>query len=337
MASNNVDSNSATLARRARAFSDSSLAQLRSEPESQTRMEPVGLKMIVSRTFFELQLDEETTDEETTSPYSLTASDASASPCGASWTACESDDETDSIVCLGSDDEDSNACSTVGRTPTQSPFGFNWCSSTVPAEMFRAADIHSDYNGLMHSPTCQSKSSRKRRNKSNLARGWNELTHDVCERDSDARTTLLLKNLPSICTGTGLVEMLHAQGLHGVYDFLYVPSELCSHACFGYAFLNCISNHDALRVKEVLEGFDAWTCGNPVAPMEVCWSEPHQGLHVHIERYRNSPILHESVADDLKPMFFKDGLRAAFPEPTKKVRAPRMSKKRIEDGKMNQH
>jgi len=114
------------------------------------------------------------------------------------------------------------------------------------------------------------------------------------------------------------------------------PSELCTRACFGYAFLNCVSNHDALRVKEVLEGFDAWSYGSPVAPMEVCWSEPHQGLHVHIERYRNSPILHESVADDVKPMFFKDGSRVAFPEPTKKVRAPRMSKKRIQDGMMNQ-
>ena len=32
------------------------------------------------------------------------------------------------------------------------------------------------------------------------------------------------------------------------------------------------------------------------------WSHPYQGLDAHIERYRNSPVMHEDVPDEYKPM-----------------------------------
>ena len=28
---------------------------------------------------------------------------------------------------------------------------------------------------------------------------------------------------------------------------------------------------------------------------QVGWSGPHQGFHVHVERYRNSPVMHKST------------------------------------------
>lgn len=42
-------------------------------------------------------------------------------------------------------------------------------------------------------------------------------------------------------------------------------------------------------------------------------------------RYRDSPIMHGSVPDEFKPVIFEAGTgrRVDFPEPTKKLRAPR--------------
>ena len=42
----------------------------------------------------------------------------------------------------------------------------------------------------------------------------------------------------------------------------------------------------------------------------------------HVERYRNSPVMHRSVPDEYEPVIFKNGVRKNFPRPTKKVKAP---------------
>lgn len=54
------------------------------------------------------------------------------------------------------------------------------------------------------------------------------------------------------------------------------------------------------------------------------WGGPHQGLEAHVERYRNSPVMHEDVPDTFKPVLFANGVRISFPLPTRKLRAPRL-------------
>merc|ERR1712187_1092030 len=56
---------------------------------------------------------------------------------------------------------------------------------------------------------------------------------------------------------------------------------------------------------------------------EVCWSEPLQGLETHCDRYRNSPVMHELVPDEFRPVLFDQGVRIPFPAPTKRIRPPR--------------
>jgi len=76
-------------------------------------------------------------------------------------------------------------------------------------------------------------------------------------------------------------------------------------------------------VLRVFEGFTRW----PIPSQKVGgvgWSGPHQGLASHVERYRNSPVMHEDVADSFKPVLLKDGKRIAFPPPTKRLKAPRL-------------
>merc|ERR1719456_1388486 len=93
---------------------------------------------------------------------------------------------------------------------------------------------------------------------------------------------------------------------------------------FGYSFVDFDSPKVAKRCKEQLEGFAGWSEPFEKA-LEVAWSES-QGIEAHIQRYRDSPLMHESVDDEVKPALFKNGVRIVFPKPTKKIRAPRLRK-----------
>eukprot|EP00971_Amphidinium_carterae_P152300 3018381-Amphidinium_carterae.1 len=81
------------------------------------------------------------------------------------------------------------------------------------------------------------------------------------------------------------------------------------------------SHESAVRLKETLDGFKDWAFDSQKV-CEAVWASPHQGLAPNIERYRNSPVMHDSVSDEFKPLLFKAGTRVAFPRPTKAIRAP---------------
>lgn len=135
--------------------------------------------------------------------------------------------------------------------------------------------------------------------------------------------TLMLRNLPNNYTRTMLLSLLDSEGFGGQYDFVYLPIDFKSHASLGYAFVNLSTTEAAERCWKVFEGFNKWV----VPSSKVCsvnWSTPFQGLDAHVERYRNSPVMHEHVPDEYKPMLLSDGERLPFPPPTKKIRAPRI-------------
>merc|ERR1719146_492709 len=70
---------------------------------------------------------------------------------------------------------------------------------------------------------------------------------------------------------------------------------------------------------------ETWTCA---------WSTC-RGLAENVERYRNSPLMHESVPMECKPALYDvDGRRIAFPSPTKAIPKPRIhfAKKREDHG-----
>lgn len=138
-----------------------------------------------------------------------------------------------------------------------------------------------------------------------------------------AHHTLMLRNLPNNYTRTMLLSLLDTEGFSGQYDFVYLPIDFKSHASLGYAFVNLNTIEVAESCWKVFEGFNKWV----VPSQKVCsvnWSTPFQGLDAHVERYRNSPVMHEHVPDEYKPMLFSGGTRLPFPPPTKKIRAPRI-------------
>jgi len=83
----------------------------------------------------------------------------------------------------------------------------------------------------------------------------------------------------------------------------------------GFAFVNFSSVAMAQRVMSRLNGF----CMDDAA-LDVCWSEKDQGLELLVERHRNSPLMHPSVAEELRPLLLEDGAPVPFLAPTKKIR-----------------
>jgi hypothetical protein len=141
---------------------------------------------------------------------------------------------------------------------------------------------------------------------------------------SDTFTTVMLRNLPNKYTREMLVDLLDVEGFRGLYTFVYVPIDFKTHAGLGYAFVDLVSPFHARRVHQQLEGFAQW--GLPTDKVcSVSWSHPEQqGCAEHLERYRNSPVMHDSVPESWKPILFQAGRRVPFPRPTKKIRAPRI-------------
>jgi len=138
----------------------------------------------------------------------------------------------------------------------------------------------------------------------------------------DVRTTCMIRNLPNDYTRDMLVELLNDQGFFGLYDLIYLPADFKTWAGLGYAFVNFTAPVHAQQARATLNGFKRWRIKS-VKVCDVCWGEPLQGLASHIERYRNSPVMHPSVPDHVKPALFMHGERVQFPAPTRRLKHPR--------------
>lgn len=135
------------------------------------------------------------------------------------------------------------------------------------------------------------------------------------------RTTVMMRNLPNDYKRDVIVELIESKGFKGCFDLVYLPIDFERGAGLGYAFVNFVDTEAAERFLKCFSGFKNWavTTGKVC---EVMWSGL-QGLKAHVERYRNSPVMHESIPDEFRPALFKDSQRIPFPQPTKKIRAPR--------------
>jgi len=160
---------------------------------------------------------------------------------------------------------------------------------------------------------------------SSHAHSWAEehlVAVDGCELIEE-RSTVMFRNVPNDYTRDHLMKILDEEGFEGKYNFIYLPVDFRSKSGFGYAFINLINGEVAEAFKDVFNGFQKWSMPSQKVA-EVTWSHPSQGLDVHVERYRNSPVMHEAVPDAFKPAMFENGNRISFPPPTKAIRMPRI-------------
>mmetsp|Transcript_37695 Transcript_37695/g.82801 ORF Transcript_37695/g.82801 Transcript_37695/m.82801 type:complete len:313 (-) Transcript_37695:138-1076(-) len=139
-------------------------------------------------------------------------------------------------------------------------------------------------------------------------------------------TTVLLQSLPKAYERSQLKRTLDAEGFEGRYDFLFLPMDLWTGTNNAFAFVNMVTHADARRLLLHFDGFSRWrfqTSGSRL-PCVARWNEFCQGRAELIERYRNSPIMHEAVPEASKPMLLENGLPVPFPEPTRRLRMPRI-------------
>jgi len=138
-------------------------------------------------------------------------------------------------------------------------------------------------------------------------------------KKDDAKTTLMLCNLPNDYDRDMFLQMLDGIHLVREYDFVYFPMDFHTRSGLGYAFVNFTSHKGALRAWQLLDGYKEWF----VASTKVCevrWCTPTQGLQANVQRYRNSPLMHHKVPDMYKPMVFSNGARVEYPAPKKPIK-----------------
>jgi hypothetical protein len=137
------------------------------------------------------------------------------------------------------------------------------------------------------------------------------------------RTTVMVRNIPNNYTRDMFLSMLNHEGFAGMYDFVYLPIDFLSRASLGYAFVNLTSSKTVKNFLNAFAGYTRWMIPTKKVGYVTCCGT-HQGLDAHVERYRNSPVMHEAIPDEFKPIILKKGRRVAFPAPTRVIRAPRI-------------
>merc|ERR1712151_857632 len=135
-------------------------------------------------------------------------------------------------------------------------------------------------------------------------------------------TTVIMRNIPIDYTREQLLEVVDAAGFQNDYDIVSMPIDLLTETGHGFASINFTTHEQAEKFKGHFDDFKEWQAPYDKAG-ETSWSDVLNGYVAIVERYRNSPLMHESVPDKFKPAVYKDGVRMPFPAPTKTIKPPR--------------
>lgn len=139
----------------------------------------------------------------------------------------------------------------------------------------------------------------------------------------DCRTTLMVRNLPVDLSQPALVQQFKEVGYGGLFDFVYMPMNLRGQGNFGYAFINFTSHAVAAHVMMQMQPLEHEDSSNSERWTSM-WSTC-QGWGANVERYRNSPLMHELVPIECKPAVYDcSGNQVSFPRPTKSIPKPRI-------------
>lgn len=135
-------------------------------------------------------------------------------------------------------------------------------------------------------------------------------------------TSVILRNLPEGSLRSTVLPILDKEGFASLYDFVHVPVDFSTKVSMRYALINLVDHATAERFFQHFKGFKQWT-PNSSEECIVVWNTL-QGLDAHIERYRNSPLMHPNVPPQYQPALYTNGTQTTFPPATIRIKAPRM-------------
>jgi hypothetical protein len=140
--------------------------------------------------------------------------------------------------------------------------------------------------------------------------------------DDEIKTTLMVRDLPADLSQTAFVQDFRDIGYAGLFDFVYMPMNFRNPgSSFGYAFINFTSHGHALSIMNL---FASGELQGSCQGWSAMWSS-NQGSCANVERYRNSPLMHNLVPAECKPaMFGNTGQQVAFPPSTRSIPKPRV-------------
>jgi hypothetical protein len=149
-------------------------------------------------------------------------------------------------------------------------------------------------------------------------------------------TTIFFRNVPNNCSGKKILELLNNNGFRDSYDFVYVPHDfkrLPQLVTLGYFFVNFVSHDVAQKALDQLVGFKDWESPESTKVLDASWATQTQGFKQCVKRYRNCPVMHETVPEECKPMAFENGVPVLLAASKKKIKQPRFKKGYLVDGK----
>jgi hypothetical protein len=141
-----------------------------------------------------------------------------------------------------------------------------------------------------------------------------DFTKPEFERSSSSSgdTTMMLRNLPNEYTRSMLMSALDNYGFFGMYDFIYVPIDKCTHWNVGYAFVNFLEPEAAERCRTELAG-QRLPSEDPRPDKVMQVNRAHvQGLEKNVEYYKRSAVM-TSRYESHRPLVIPGGIREEPP------------------------
>ncbi|KAJ8567943.1 hypothetical protein K7X08_020665 [Anisodus acutangulus] len=127
----------------------------------------------------------------------------------------------------------------------------------------------------------------------------------------DARTTLMIKNIPNKYTSKMLLAAID-ETHKNTYDFLYLPIDFKNKCNVGYAFINMVSPSHIISFYEVFNG-KKWEKFNSEKVASLAYARI-QGKTALVAHFQNSSLMNEDKR--CRPILFRsEGQEAADQEP----------------------
>mmetsp|Transcript_74985 Transcript_74985/g.223459 ORF Transcript_74985/g.223459 Transcript_74985/m.223459 type:complete len:471 (+) Transcript_74985:100-1512(+) len=132
----------------------------------------------------------------------------------------------------------------------------------------------------------------------------------------DSRTTVMVRNIPRVCSRDDLVDLLRQCGTDN-YGFFYMPFDKRRDIHCGFAFIDFQTPKDVLNLYETLKEWPRWWPVPPSnsAPPAVSYARL-QGQEQLMKHFRVSVVMYD--ADSKKrPIFYREGVTASIAEKEK--------------------